>query len=339
MNVCASFSRRVLAGLAALVPCAAGAAQAPNPPGDPAIPGAAFERVARRPAELLRRPCEGLAFRQLLQVDREEFHVDEAGEEQPADKTTLEIQLSARYGQPGEALLPWELSFHGLKLSRLFQGRQVILDSCAPEELAADLREALAIFQASSLRVGVDREGRLVGISGGGELLPRVLAPIQAPGLRATIGRFLQGSLSAGALEGTLCRLHPPVPGGRLEPEQVFYRSFRVDLEPVGAFDVLLQHVYLGTCAVGPRRAGVFWSRLVFPAFENARLRAGGQEFVFSQPRSVGQGVVRVDLESGHVLTADVELLQEQTVLVGEAKIRKRSRQGFTLRTFAPEAD
>ncbi len=323
----------------AALPCRPQGKTAPLARSLPDIPSWAFEKMVKKAAVLRGAPREGTTFRQLLDAVRTVWRMGKDGKLADPTRGEMALVLQTEYGAPGKLLLPMTLEFKAVKIARSAGKKSMVLDSTRTKGLPENIRKALAVLTSGVIEVRLDRKtAELMGLHGHEKLLLRALEPLKDPRIKEVFSAFFQGVLSEGGLESTVYRLHPPIPPGKLEPGQAFYKSLRMELPLFGMLRVQLQYFFLGTCKVGGRPAGVFWSRLVFPALEKKKIQVQGREILLSQPKAVVKGLVRVDLETGHALTLDLEVTQDQTMGIGGRNYTRRVVQKVKLRTFAPPA-
>ncbi len=305
----------------------------------PDIPSWAFEKMVKKAAVLKGAPKAGTRFRQLLDAVRTVWKLGKNGKTADPTRGEMALVLLTEYGPPGKLLLPMTLELQAVKIGRSAGKKSMVLDSTRPKDLPENIRKALAILTSGVIKVRLDRKtADLMGIHGHEKLLLRALEPLKDPRLKQVFSAFFQGVLSEGGLESTVYRLHPPIPPGKLEPGQAFYKSLRMELPLFGMLRVQLQYFFLGTCKVGGRPAGAFWSRLIFPPIERKKIRVQGREILLTQPKAVVKGLVRVDLETGHALTMDLEVTHNQTMGLGGREYTRRVVQKVKLRTFASKA-
>ncbi len=303
----------------------------------PRIPSWAFQKMVKKSALLRGLPREGTRFRQLLDAVRTVMKVGRDGKAGDATRAEMALVLETEYGPPGKLLLPMTLELKAVKIARSSGKKRMVLDSTRSKDLPGDVREALGVLTSGVIQVRLDRKtSELVGIHGHEKLLWRAMEPLKDPRLKEAFSAFFLGVLSEGGLESTVYRLHPPIPPGKLEPGQAFYKSLRMELPLFGMIRVQLQYFFLGTCKVGGRPSGVFWTRLVFPPIEKKKIRVQGREITLTQPKAVVKGLVRVDLETGHTMTLDLKVTQDQTMGIEGRKLTRRVVQEVKLRTFAP---
>ena len=323
----------------AALPCRPQAKAAAQARALPDIPSWAFEKMVKKAAVLEGAPKAGTRFSQLLDAVRTVWKVGRDGKTADPTRGEMALVILTEYGAPGKLLLPMTLELKAVKIARSVGKKSMVLDSTRPKALPENIRKALAILTSGMIDVRLDRKtAELMGLHGHEKLLLRALEPLKDPRLKEVFSAFFQGVLSEGGLESTVYRLHPPIPPGKLEPGQAFYKSLRMELPLFGMLRVQLQYFFLGTCKVGGRPAGVFWSRLIYPAIEKKKIRVQGQEILLTQPKAVVKGLVRVDLETGHALTMDLEVTQDQTMGIGGREYTRRVVQKVKLRTFAPQA-
>ncbi len=302
----------------------------------PDIPSWAYKDMVRRGAVLQGKPKAGTRFRQLLDAVRTVMQVGKGGKTSNPTRGEMALVLLTEYDAPGKVLLPLTLEFQAVKIARSAGRKTMVLDSTRPKNLAGDVRKALEILTSGVIQVRLDKKtAELVGLHGHEKLLLDALKPLKDPRMKAVFSAFFMGVLSEGGLESTIYRLHPPIPPGKLEPGQAFYKSLRMELPLIGMIRVQLQYFFLGTCKVGSRPSGVFWTRLVFPALEKKKITIQGKEITLTQPKAAVKGLVRVDLETGHALTLDLEVTQDQTMGVEGKSYTRRVVQEVKLRTFA----
>lgn len=318
-------------------PCRAQEKPAPAARPLPDIPAWAYKKMVERPAVLKGEPRQGTRFRQLLDAIRTVMKVGKDGKTSDPTRGEMALVLETEYQPPGKLLLPLTLELKAVKIARSSGKKSMVLDSTRSKALPEHIRKALGVLTSGVIQVRLDKKtAELVGLHGHEKLLLNALEPLEDPRLKAVFSAFFMGVLSEGGLESTVYRLHPPIPPGKLEPGQAFYKSLRMELPLLGMIRVQLQYFFLGTCKVGGRPAGVFWTRLIFPAMEKKKIQLQGREITLTQPKAVVKGLARVDLETGHAMTLDLEVTQDQTMGIGGKNYERRVVQKVKLRTFTP---